>query len=435
MHSGRLAFALAFLASQAVWADLTIRYQFDFKFGPGLPAAAADAAKQQIASMLPGEMATRVKGDKCTSSFGPLHSIIDNGKGEITLFNPATMQFATVPQAGYMDKVLAQQQSLAGAQQALQSVFQNMKIDVQTKKTGATSTIQGIQTEETLVTISMEMPNPAGVSMGLRMEIHQWLATAEELVRLPALSQIAGCSAGLGASADPSAMIEKILGPLGSANGLGDAIKALASNKGKLAMKTQVQVFAPALMAILRAQVGPGATPLADVNAPLAEVSFDLAELSTNPIPDTEFQVPAGYRAAPLEDLMKAIAPAPAQPPKPPVPIAAAPPIEDYNGPTVKPGNGISNPVPVYRPEPRYSEAARLAKIQGGVLLSLVVDQDGATRNIKVIRSLDPGLDQMAIEAVRQWKFRPGQKDGNPVAVMAQIEVSFRLLDKPPGNQ
>src|SRR5579862_3021291 len=105
MQRGRLALALALLTSQAVWADLTIRYQFDFKLGPGFPAGAADAVKQQIASLLPGDIATRIKGDKCASSFGPLHSIIDTGKGEITLFNPVTRQFATVPQAGYMDQV------------------------------------------------------------------------------------------------------------------------------------------------------------------------------------------------------------------------------------------------------------------------------------------------------------------------------------------
>ena len=66
------------------------------------------------------------------------------------------------------------------------------------------------------------------------------------------------------------------------------------------------------------------------------------------------------------------------------------------------------------------------------MLVSLVVDENGVPRNVKVVRSLDPGLDQKAIEAVQQWKFRPGQKDGNPVAVQAQIQVTFKLLDKPP---
>jgi TonB family protein len=68
------------------------------------------------------------------------------------------------------------------------------------------------------------------------------------------------------------------------------------------------------------------------------------------------------------------------------------------------------------------------------VLVSLVVDEQGVARNVKVVRSLDPGLDQSAMDTVREWKFRPGLKDGNPVAVAAQIEVSFRLLSMPNRN-
>jgi TonB family protein len=120
-----------------------------------------------------------------------------------------------------------------------------------------------------------------------------------------------------------------------------------------------------------------------------------------------------------------------------PVSFPAVPPapINDFTGPTVRPRNGVTNPVVVSQVPPKYDEQARVAKIEGSVLLSLVVDESGAARNIKVVRSLAPGLDQKAIEAVRQWKFRPGQKDGNPVAVQAQIQVTFRLPDKPLGNQ
>jgi hypothetical protein len=174
--------ALALVASQAAWADLTIRYQFEMNFGPALPAAATDAVRQQVAGMFPSEIAMRVKGDKCANSFGPLRSIINTGKGEITLFNPATKQFATVPQAEYMDRVIGQPEMPQG-------LFQNLKIDVQTKRTGETATIQGIQAEENLVTVSVEMPSPAGIPIALRMEIHQWWPTAGELSRVPALGQ------------------------------------------------------------------------------------------------------------------------------------------------------------------------------------------------------------------------------------------------------
>jgi TonB family protein len=99
-----------------------------------------------------------------------------------------------------------------------------------------------------------------------------------------------------------------------------------------------------------------------------------------------------------------------------------------FGGGAYKIGGGVSAPVPVFRPEPEYSEEARKAKWQGAVLLQLVVDENGVPQEIKVVRSLGLGLDQKAIEAVQKWRFKPGLKDGKPVPVSANIEVNFRLL-------
>ena len=84
--------------------------------------------------------------------------------------------------------------------------------------------------------------------------------------------------------------------------------------------------------------------------------------------------------------------------------------------------------MPVYKPEPEYSEEARKAKWQGAVLLSMVVDENGVPQEIMVVRSIGLGLDQKAIEAVKKWRFKPGVKDGKAVPVFANIEVNFRLL-------
>jgi len=64
------------------------------------------------------------------------------------------------------------------------------------------------------------------------------------------------------------------------------------------------------------------------------------------------------------------------------------------------------------------------------VVLTLVIGADGKPRDVRVRSSLDPGLDQKAIEAVQQWQFAPGTKNGEPVAVTSTVEVSFRLLSK-----
>lgn len=99
-----------------------------------------------------------------------------------------------------------------------------------------------------------------------------------------------------------------------------------------------------------------------------------------------------------------------------------------YGGGVYKIGGGVSAPVPIFKPEPEYSEEARKAKYQGSVTLSIVILADGSTSNIKVIRALGLGLDEKAIEAVSKWRFRPSLKDGKPVAVSANVEVNFRLL-------
>src|SRR5947199_265935 len=91
-------------------------------------------------------------------------------------------------------------------------------------------------------------------------------------------------------------------------------------------------------------------------------------------------------------------------------------------------GGGVTAPALLAKVEPEYSEEARKAKYQGTVLLYIEVDPSGKATNIRVARSLGLGLDEKAIEAVKKWKFKAGQKNGVPVTVAATIEVNFRLL-------
>ena len=90
-------------------------------------------------------------------------------------------------------------------------------------------------------------------------------------------------------------------------------------------------------------------------------------------------------------------------------------------------GGGVAAPHLIYGPEPEFSEEARKAKYQGTVVLQVVVGPDGRTHDIRVAQSLGMGLDEKAIEAIRQWKFEPSRKDGVAVAVLVDIEVNFHL--------
>jgi TonB family protein len=91
-------------------------------------------------------------------------------------------------------------------------------------------------------------------------------------------------------------------------------------------------------------------------------------------------------------------------------------------------GGGVSAPSVLFKVDPEYSEEARKAKYSGTVLISLVVDANGKAQNIRVVRSLGLGLDEKAMEAVANWKFKPWMKGGQAVAVQATLEVNLRLL-------
>ena len=87
----------------------------------------------------------------------------------------------------------------------------------------------------------------------------------------------------------------------------------------------------------------------------------------------------------------------------------------------------MTAPVLLNRTNPEYTELARTAKYQGTVLLSVEIDPSGIPTNLMVQRGLGLGLNEKAIESVKQWKFKPGQKGEMAVSVQTTVEVIFRL--------
>ena len=91
-------------------------------------------------------------------------------------------------------------------------------------------------------------------------------------------------------------------------------------------------------------------------------------------------------------------------------------------------GGGVSAPVALYTPEPEFSEEARKAKVAGNVVVYLQVDTNGRPVNVRVLRGIGMGLDEKAIEAVRQYKFKPAMENGHPVRVEMNVEVNFQIF-------
>ena len=93
------------------------------------------------------------------------------------------------------------------------------------------------------------------------------------------------------------------------------------------------------------------------------------------------------------------------------------------------PADGVTMPAIVTEVKPDYTPEAKKAGIQGLVEMSVVVKDDGTVGEVKVTKSLDQkyGLDDQAVMAMKKWLFRPGTKEGKPVAVRVSVEMTFRL--------
>jgi periplasmic protein TonB len=98
-------------------------------------------------------------------------------------------------------------------------------------------------------------------------------------------------------------------------------------------------------------------------------------------------------------------------------------------GGVYRPGNGVEMPQLLQMKKPQYTAEAMRAKVQGVVWVDAVVLPDGTVGDVNVTKSLDStfGLDQEAIKAAKQWKFAPGKRFGQPVAVIVSIELTFTL--------
>ena len=96
-------------------------------------------------------------------------------------------------------------------------------------------------------------------------------------------------------------------------------------------------------------------------------------------------------------------------------------------GGVYRPGSGIEPPKLLREVKPDYTEEGRVRRLTGEVVLEIVVRRDGSVGDLKVIKGLGGGLDERAVQAVRQWRFSPARRQGTPVDVTVEVAVEFRL--------
>jgi periplasmic protein TonB len=106
---------------------------------------------------------------------------------------------------------------------------------------------------------------------------------------------------------------------------------------------------------------------------------------------------------------------------------AYAQPATQESKPPYRKGDGVVLPTVVSDIKPSYTADAMQARVQGSVHLECVVKVDGTVSDVKVVKPLSHGLDEASVDALKQWRFKPGTKDGEAVPVIVEVEMTFAL--------
>ena len=296
-------------------ADVTIRYETNFKAQPGLPGM-GNGGLAQLPAMMPSTI--QLKGNKGSCLFGKVVFLEDFEKQEITLMDPANKKYATMPMQEYVSQIAS---TMPKMPEAAAKMMEAMKADVASRKTGQTDVIQGVEAEETELTFTVSMPGMAGADAGampsgpmVKYVMHLWTAKPDEAFHNEAIRQLTGHNMYMMQLLNPAGQMQKLFANMPS---LGKAVENTWSefSGGKqVVLKTHGEMFMP-MMAMIAQQMSKngqqGAASL-DANAPLIETNTQVSEISTGTLDDAIFQLPAGYQTAPVSELIGQMIKAPA---------------------------------------------------------------------------------------------------------------------------
>jgi TonB family protein len=202
---------------------------------------------------------------------------------------------------------------------------------------------------------------------------------------------------------DPVAALQKIFAGM---PGFGQALSTMVegSGKGGLVLKTHVEMYMPVLAALSSGNFDP--------NAAVMEATSEIVELSTAPVDEAIFQLPADYTSASVGDILKSLTA--------PTATAAETPQRIRVGGNVQANNLVKKVTPV------YPALAKQAGVEGTVRFTVIIDREGNVGNLQLV-SGHPLLVEAAQEAVRQWQYKPTLLNGQPVEVVTQVDVNFTL--------
>jgi hypothetical protein len=295
-------------AAASLYADVRLRYRSDFKFNRSLPEAMSRMAMKSLGTAMPREIVIRLKNGKGFSSWGNYTTITDFSKKEATLVDSDGKRYATLPLDRFSEEVGGAMPELPAEAKAGLSGFKGR---FESRSTGRTATIRGIEAEERELVMTVDMPGAADAAtpmMKLTMQV--WTAKAAEAARVPAVREISGYKLWSNAMMNPAAAMEKMLKQL---PGFGDNVAAMMKELkagSAVLLRTHTDVYMPMLGTMLQAMPAGSQSPFGpdfDPAAPLAQMNQEAVEISTDAVPDSVFVLPEGFQPAPMAEIMKGL--------------------------------------------------------------------------------------------------------------------------------
>jgi len=318
------SFALLLLAGTSVSplsGDVMVRFHNEMKFGVLLPQPISDRTRGGALMLLPDETTIYRKGNLEYLRQGSFVMITDYGKEEVTLMDGEHKQFAKVAMKDYVAKISAVLPPLPPDEKDANS---KAKITYSPlTKTGKTADINGVHAEEVMMTAAFDVPmppvppgTPKPSSPLFRAKLVVWVAQSDEAARVPAVKELAGrawTTTKFSHSIDPANVFAWVYGAM---PGLGDCLNGMLEAVEKtspVVLKWHLAMGEPGMVPVLKKGVEDGnkLPEGANPEAPFSAVDGETQEISTEKIPDAKFTVPSDYKAAPFDEVAKAIGPLP----------------------------------------------------------------------------------------------------------------------------
>jgi hypothetical protein len=299
MRSRFVAFSVL-LAITPLFADVTVRYNTDFKMGPSLPAGVVNQVRNAGFGAFDGPAVIQIKGDKAYTRSGKFAFITDFATNQLTYVDTANMRYATVPAAEFASKLASSMPPLPAAAAGLAGMF---KADVQSRKTGRSETIRGVSADEyeVVMTLNASVPNlPASGGPMMRIVMRIWRANASDAAANPAFSEFMRFSNRSESFMNPADFMGKLAGPLQSLGQSVSAIRDELMKQNSPVLRMHMEETSPILAALGQA-VPAGFDPA----APLVALDQEVVEFSATPVEDSVFLPPAGFAKVAIEEILK----------------------------------------------------------------------------------------------------------------------------------